>query len=85
MKGFFVFAELAKVGVRVEELLESLSKLLEEDKKREKELQVCNKSILYTHKQNYLIWVGNRPIRLTQHAFSCDAVYGFPRIKTKIK
>jgi len=59
MKGFFVFAELAKVGVRVEELLESLSKLLEEDKKREKELQVCNKSILYTHKQNYLIWVGN--------------------------
>jgi len=31
--------ELAKVGVRVEELLESLSKLLEEDKKREKELQ----------------------------------------------
>ena len=59
MKGF-CFAELAKVGVRVEELLESLYKLLEEDKKREKELQVCNKSILYTHKQkNYLIWGGN--------------------------
>lgn len=50
---FFCFAELTKVGVRVEELLESLSKILEEDKKREKELQVYYNNYYYSILDNY--------------------------------
>lgn len=38
---FCEFTELTKVGSKVEERLETLGKILEEDKKREKELEVC--------------------------------------------
>ena len=36
----FKFTELTKVGSKVEELLNLLSKILKEDKRREKELKV---------------------------------------------
>lgn len=37
---FFIFVELTKVGSKVEDILISLAKMLEEDKQKEKELVV---------------------------------------------